>query len=294
MRTKDLLALILLGAIWGSSFLFIRVAVPALGPFPLMELRVGLAALALAPFVFALGLLPEVRKRWRQFLLLGTFNAAVPFSLIALGEITLTASLAAILNSTTVLFAALVARAWIGEPLTAGKLLGVVLGIAGVAVLVGLDPLPLNGVVLLSVGASLLAALSYAVGGTYVKKAFPEVGWPAMAVGQQAWAAAVLLPFAGATLHGALPPGAAALSALALALVCTAAAYPIYFSLIASVGPTSTLTVTFLSPMFGTLFGVVLLDEPFGLGTLAGLATILLSVTLVTGALTGEGKEKRA
>ena len=111
MKTKDLLALILLGAVWGLSFLFIRIAVPALGPFLLMELRVGLAALALAPFALALGRVPEVRARWKQFLAMGTLNAAVPFSLIAWGEIHITASLAAILNSTTVLFSVLVAAA---------------------------------------------------------------------------------------------------------------------------------------------------------------------------------------
>lgn len=83
MKSKDLVTLILLGAIWGSSFLFIRVAVPALGPFLLVELRVGLAALALAPFAVALGCVPEVRSHWRQFLVVGMLNAAVPFSLIA-------------------------------------------------------------------------------------------------------------------------------------------------------------------------------------------------------------------
>lgn len=292
MKARDLAALVVLGAIWGSSFLFIRIAVPALGPFPLMGLRVALAALALAPFLLALGLAPEVRKRWRRFLVLGVVNAAIPFSLIGFGEITLTASLAAIINSTTVLFTALVARAWLGDPLTPAKLLGVFLGIGGVAALVGLDPLPLNGTVLLAVGASLLAAFAYAVGGTYVKKAFSGVAPVPMALGQQAMAAAVLLPLAAATLPREAPPSPALLSALTLGLLCTAAAYLIYFRLIARVGPTSTLTVTFLSPMFGTLFGVVLLDEPFGPGTLAGLCTILLSVALVTGVLPRKRKNK--
>ena len=165
MKPKDLVALILLGAIWGSSFLFIRVAVPALGPFLLVELRVGLAALALAPFAVALGRVPEVRSYWRQFLVVGMLNAAVPFSLIAFAEIEITASLTAILNSTTVLFSALVAAVWTGDPLTARKIFGVVLGILGVAVLVGLDPLPLNGPVLLAVGAALAAALFLSASG---------------------------------------------------------------------------------------------------------------------------------
>src|SRR5215207_5776506 len=129
MRPKDLGALILLGALWGGSFLFIRVAVPALGPFVLMELRVGLASLALTLYAVAASRQPKLRARWREFLIIGTVNAAIPFSLIAAAEINLTASLAAILNSTTVLFTAVVAALWMGEALTARKVVGVVSGI---------------------------------------------------------------------------------------------------------------------------------------------------------------------
>src|ERR671917_38247 len=140
MGARDLVALLLLGAIWGSSFLFIRVAVPALGSFVLMELRVGLAAAALALLAVALGRLPKLRFRWKEFLVLGIFNAAIPFSLIAASEINLTASLAAILNATTALFAAVVAAMWIGEALTIKKVFGLIMGLVGVAVLVGWDP----------------------------------------------------------------------------------------------------------------------------------------------------------
>jgi drug/metabolite transporter (DMT)-like permease len=294
LSPKDFVALILLGAIWGSSFLFIRVAVPSFGPFLLMEVRVGIAALALAPLAIALGRLPEVRSRWRQFLVVGMFNAAVPFTLIAFAEIEITASLAAILNSTTVLFSALVASIWTGDPLTSRKICGVILGVVGVAVLVGLDPLPLNGAVLLAVGASLAAAFFYALFGTFVKRTFSGVRPLTLAFGQQAGAAAWLLLPAAATLPGQAPPLATALSALGLAILCTAVAYLLYFTLIANVGPTSTLTVTFLSPGFGVLFGVLLLDEPFDLGTFAGLVIILLSVALVTGIRLGKPKEMRA
>lgn len=292
MNPKDLAALIVLGAIWGGSFLFIRVAVPEMGPLLLMLLRVGLAALVLLPFVIALGVIRELRAWWRPFLVIGLLNAAIPFSLIALAEVRLTASLAAILNSTTVLFAALVAAVWLGEPFTTRKVSGVILGIVGVAVLVGLDPIPLDGAVALSVGAMLLAAFFYAVSGTYIKKTFSGVRPLAMAAGQQTGAAAILLFPAVATMPAQVPSPTAGLSALALAWLCTAAAYLLYFRLMESVGPTSTLTVTFLAPGFGVLFGVLLLDEPFGLGTLAGLLTILLSVALVTGIPLGPSTRK--
>lgn len=123
----------MLGALWGGSFLFIRVAVPALGPTLLMDIRVFFAAVALILYAVVLGRLGGLRTRWRQFLVLGGVNAALPFTLIAAAEINLTASLASILNSTTPLFTAVVAALWIGESLTARKMVGLMLGFAGVA-----------------------------------------------------------------------------------------------------------------------------------------------------------------
>ncbi len=124
MGARDLGALILLGALWGASFIFIRVAVPVLGPFVLMDLRVLLAVAALVLGAVAVGRLPKLRSHWGRFLVLGFLNAAVPFTLIAASEINLTASMAAILNSTTPLFTAVVAAVWIGEALTPRGSLG--------------------------------------------------------------------------------------------------------------------------------------------------------------------------
>jgi drug/metabolite transporter (DMT)-like permease len=283
MRPRDFAGLAVLGALWGGSFLFIRVAVPVLGPFLLVGLRVGLAVAALLLYVLAAGRVPKIRSRWRSFLVLGFFNAAVPFSLISAAEIHLTASLAAILNSTTVMFTAMVAAIWMGDALTVRKLAGIVLGIVGVAVLVGWDPLPLNGVVLLAVAAMLLASLSYALGATFAKLSFSGIPPIGMAIGQLTAATALLLPLSVVSLPGETPSLTVALCVLALALLSTAVAYLIYFRLIENVGPTSTVTVTLLVPVFGLLFGVLLLDEPFGPGTLAGLVTILSSVVLITG-----------
>src|SRR5215212_2378095 len=283
MRPRDFAGLALLGALWGGSFLFIRVAVPALGPFLLVELRVGLAATALLLYALAAGRVPKIRRRWRSFLILGFLNAAVPFSLISAAEIHLTASLAAILNSTTVMFTAMVAAIWMGDALTARKVVGIVLGIVGVTVLVGWDPIPLNGVVLLSVAAMLVASLSYALGATYVKSSFSGIPPLGMAIGQLGAATALLLPSSVISFPGEVPSSAVIFSMLGLALLSTAAAYLIYFRLIENVGPTSTVTVTLLVPVFGLLFGVLLLEEPFGPGTLAGLGIILTSVVLITG-----------
>lgn len=283
MSARDLGALLLLGALWGASFLFIRVAVPALGPFALMELRVAIAAAALALGAAVVGRVPELRARWKEFLFIGTLNAAVPFSLIAASEIHLTASLAAILNSTTVLFTAVVAAVWADEALTGRKMVGVVLGIFGVVALVGWDPIALSGAVLLSVGAMLAASLSYGLGAVYIKRTFKGLPPIAMAIGQLTGATTVLLPLAVVSLPDGRPTAAVTLSVLGLTLLSTAVAYLLYFRLIENVGPTSTVTVTLLVPVFGLLFGVVFLREPFGLGTLVGLGIILSSVVLVTG-----------
>src|ERR687897_1103618 len=283
MGGRDLGALLLLSALWGASFIFIRVAVAGLGPFILVELRVGFAAAGLALSAALLRRLPKLRVRWRQFALLGLVNVAIPFSLISAAEINLTASLAAILNSTTVMFTAIVAAVWMGDALTVRKAIGIVLGIVGVSVLVGWDPIPLNGAVLFAVAAMLLASLSYALGATYAKRSFAGIPPLGMAIGQLGGAVALLFPLAVVSRPEEAPSLVVALSMLGLAFLSTAGAYLIYFRLIENVGPTSTLTVTLLVPVFGLLFGVLLLEEPFGLGTLAGLGIILTSVVLITG-----------
>ncbi len=292
MGARDLGALLLLSALWGASFIFIRVAVPALGPFVLVELRVGLAATTLLLCAAALGRLQKLRVRWKQFALLGIVNVAIPFSLISAAEINLTASLAAILNSTTVMFTAVVAAVWMGDALTARKVFGVVLGTIGVTVLVGWDPIAVDWAVILSVGAMLAASLGYALGSVYAKRTF--VGSPplAIAIGQLTTASVLVMPLAALSVPDQPPSVIVALSVLGLALPSTAVAYMLYFRLISNVGPTSTVTVTLLVPLFGLLFGVVLLDEPVGLGTLAGLVLILSSVTLVTGLGLGGNRRK--
>src|ERR671921_1764570 len=205
----------LLGALWGGSFLFIRVAVPALGPFLLVELRAGLAVAALFLYALAVSSMPKIRGRWKSFLVLGFFNAALPFSLISAAEIHLTASLAAILNSTTVMFTAIVAAIWMGDALTARKVIGIALGIVGVSVLVGWDPTPLNGIVLLSVAAMLFASLSYALGATYTKHSFSGIPPIGMAIGQLTAATALLLPLSAVSLPEEVPSLTVALCVLA-------------------------------------------------------------------------------
>lgn len=281
MSRKDFTVLLLLAFAWGASFLFMRIASPELGPVFTTELRVALAAAALLLYARItrrqLGLL----RHWKPFLLLGALNAALPFTLICMAELELNASLAAILNATTPMFAALAAWGIRGEKPGLAKSVGLVIGLAGVAVLVGWSPVPLAGKTLLSVLFSLGAALAYGLGGLYASRVGRDLAPLTLAAGQQLGAAVVLLPLAVIFAPRHLPSAAAVYSVLGLSLVCTAVAYLLYFYLIQSVGAVKTVSVTFLVPVFGLMWGALFLNEPIYANTLAGLVIILLSVMLV-------------
>ena len=275
--------LLLLAALWGASFLFIRIASPVLGPVVLVDLRVFIAGGALVFYALRSARLPALWSHWKAYLLLGAVNAAFPFTLIAFAELHLPASLAATLNATTPLFTAIVAAFWLHDRLTARKVIGLVVGIIGVGILVGWSALPLNTTLFLSVGASLAAAGCYGIGGVYSKVAFKGTPPLALAIGQQLGAGFLLFPFAVLTLPTVFPSVPVLLAVAALALLSTSVAYLLYFHLMATVGPINTLTVTFLVPVFSLLWGVLFLGESLSLAWLIGLVVILLSLMLVTG-----------
>jgi drug/metabolite transporter (DMT)-like permease len=283
MTPLELAVLALLAAVWGGSFLFIRVAVPELGPLPLVLLRVTIAGTLLAALAAARrqAVWGGIRRHWRPILVLGATNAALPFSLIAAGELRLTASLASVLNATVPLATALLAAAWTGERITAKRGAGLLLGVAGVAVLVGWSALPRTLATAASVAAMLGATLSYAFAGLWTRHRLSGIPAPTLALGQQLAAAAWLAVPAAATFPAHAPSRAALGALLALATVSTAAAYLLWFWLIARVGPTRTASVTYLIPVFGATWGALFLGERLTGGMLAGLAAILASVVLV-------------
>lgn len=278
-----MLMLILLGAIWGASYPFMRIAAPVLGPVFLVEVRVVLAGAILLGAAIWARQVPDFRLRWRQYLLLGAINAAIPFVLISFATTRLTASLAAILNGTTPLFTAIVAAIWMKERLTPLRLAGLALGFVGVGLVVGWTEVELTIWLLVGAAASLTGAFCYGLGNVYAKRAFTGVRVLPMAGGQQIGAAILLLPFAALSVPTAAPTREVVWAVLALALLCTAFAYLLYFFLIARVGPTSTAMVAYLVPFFGIFWGSVLLQERLSLGAWIGLGLILTSVTLVSG-----------
>lgn len=283
MSLLQLGALTLLGVIWGASFIFIRVAVEPFGPIFMMLIRVELAGILLFGYAKFSGAKLQIRPHWRKFLILGALSSAIPFTLIGWAELTITGSMAAILNSTTPLFAAGVAAIWLGERLTIYKIIGAVMGIVGVSFIVGGSPITFDTMFILATCSSLGAAFCYALGGVYAKRAFAGVDNMSMSTGQMIGATAILMPVSVVNIPKVMPPTEAILALLGLAVFATAIAYRLYFYLIISAGPTKALTVTLLVPVFGVIWGAMLLNEPISSGMLIGLVIILLSVGLVTG-----------
>lgn len=281
MTRRQSAALLFLGAAWGASFLFIRIAAPVLGPVPLMAGRVVIAALALGLYARLRGIPLALRAQWRSLLILGLVHAALPFSLIAAAELRMSASLAAVLIAAQPLFAALIGVALLGERVSMRRGAGLLLGLAGVAILVGWTPGALDPAMRWSVAACLAGAVCYAAGGIFARRRLGDLPPLTLALGQQLGAAAWLVPAALPQLPRTTPPLLPLLAMVTLALLSTAAAYVVFFRLLGEVGPVRAFTVTYLIPVFGVLWGVLALGERPGMGMAAGLAAILTSLVLV-------------
>lgn len=281
MKTTDWAILLFLGAIWGASYLFIRIAVPAFGPFPLVGIRVTLAAVILYLGLRASGRQFSFRPYAGRLLILGAINAAIPFTLISAAELHVTASLAAMLTAITPLWAAVFSAIWLGEALNTRRVAGLLLGVVGVSVLVGWSPIVLNTATILGIAALIVATCAYGGVGVFTKRKLSGVPAPTLALGQQLGAMVWLFVPALWTARDVHPTVPAAAALLTLAVVCTAAAYLLFFRLLASVGPTRTTTVTYLVPVFGTAWGAIFLREPVTPGMFVGLACIFASVLAV-------------
>ncbi|MET0681082.1 MAG: DMT family transporter [Burkholderiales bacterium] len=281
MSPADLARLVGLAAVWGLAFVFIRVAVPPLGPVALTVIRTLVAGCALFLVARAIGVELGWRTRWRRFLAFGIVNSAIPFMLISAAEEVMTAAFAAILVATAPLFGALIAAVWAGEPLTARRVGGLLAGVAGVALLVGWNPTGAPLPPAWAIAATLGAAALFGVAANYTRLRIRDIPPLVTAAGSQLCAGALLLPLVAAVPPVAMPSAIEWASALALALLSSALAFLLYFRLIANVGAVKTLTVNFLSPLFGVSGGVLLLGEPVTANMVAGTAVILTGTALV-------------
>ena len=276
---------VLLAAVWGASFLFMRVLGAEVGAIPTAGARVALAALCLLPLMWLRKLWAVSRQHWRGMLVVGLLNSALPFALYAWAVQSINTGLAAILNASSPLFGALVARWWLGERLTATRIAGLALGMAGVVALAGGQAEFKPGGTGWAVLACLLASLSYGVAACYTRQKLSGVPPLAIATSSQI-AAALLLAVPTAALWPAHPLSAHAWGALVgAAVLCTALAYILYFRLIARAGPARAIAVTFLSPVFAVGYGALLLSEPITPRMLLCGAVIVLGTALATGLL---------
>jgi drug/metabolite transporter (DMT)-like permease len=277
--------LCILAAIWGASFLFMRMGASELGPVALIALRVTIATILLLPVLRS----KEARQQFRDHLgplfVIGLTNSALPFCLLAYAALYVTAGMDSILNATTPLWAAIVAYIWLKVPIQKTQRAGLVIGFLGVVVLawgaVGTGSTGSMRAVL----AALLATISYGFAVNYSRRSLVGVKPFVSAFGTQLFAAIILAPLAYASWPKHSVPASAWYAVLALGALCTAVAYVIFFRLVANAGAQYAASVTFLIPAFGVVWGAVLLNERVTTSTILGCVVILIGTALASGRL---------
>jgi drug/metabolite transporter (DMT)-like permease len=280
MSRRHVAMLIALAAIWGASFLFIKVAVRDVHPLALVWLRLLLAAAVLVPVaLIVLGrraATAGVRAAAGRLTLLGVVNSALPFALISWAETDIDSGLTAILQAAAPLFTVLLVAAAGEERVTGARLGGFLTGFVGVAVLVGGD----LGGHLLAALAVVASAACYAAGGVFAARGLRRVDPLVLAAGSMVGGALVTAPLGIVTLPESLPDWKELASVAVLGVVCTGVAYLLYFAVLRGAGPSRAILVTYLVPAVAVAYGVLLLGEPLRTGAIVGLALILGGVAL--------------
>ncbi|WP_394756252.1 DMT family transporter [Rhodoferax sp.] len=280
---------VLLAAIWGSSFLFMRLGAQEFGALPTAGLRVAIAALFLGPLLLWRGLGLQLVRHWKKVFFVGLLNSAIPFACFSFALLSISTGLSAILNATTPLFGAVVAWLWLKDRPHGLRILGLLIGFAGVALLAwdkaSFKPSASGLATGWAVLAVLTACLCYGISASYTKRYLSGLPSLVTATGSQF----------GATLALALPtvwlwpqrvPSPTAwLALLAVGVLCTGVAYILYFRLIENVGPARSLTVTFAIPVFAVIYGVLFLGEVVSLWMLLCAAIIVCGTALSAGLL---------
>jgi len=278
---------VLLAAIWGSSFLFMRLGAVEFGALPTAAVRVAIAAAFLWPLLWLRGQVPELRRNWKAVFLIGVLNSGIPFACFAFALLSITTGMSAILNATVPLFGALVAWFWLKDRPTATRVLGLAVGFAGVAMLAwdkaSFKPDASGVAPGWAVLACLLATLCYGIAASATKRYL--TGLPALvtATGSQI-GATLALAVPALWLWPSQPPGLRAwLSLVAVGVLCTGVAYVLYFRLIEQAGPARALAVTFVVPVFAVFYGVLFLGEHVTAWMLLCGAVIVCGTALSTG-----------
>jgi drug/metabolite transporter (DMT)-like permease/lauroyl/myristoyl acyltransferase len=282
MNSRAFAQLLFLGAIWGAAFMFMRIAVPEFGAIALAGTRVALACALMIAIVLVLREPSHFKTHWKKYLFVGGVNTAIPFIAYCFAALYIPSGYSAIANSTTPIWGALIAWLWFKEPLGALKWLGIVFAFAGVVALVGLQPVAVTPMVIISMLAVLFAAAMYATASFLIRRYLQDipglVGATGMVWGATVW---LVLPALFAAPK-AMPSWNAWGSVLALAVLCTAIGYLLFFRLIAKIGPQRASSVAFLFPAFAAFWGWLFLDEPITANMLIGMALVLAGTALVS------------
>ena len=289
MSFKQWLLLLILSILWGGSFFLVEIAIATLPTFTIVLLRVSVAAMVLWLFVWIMGIaVSHSLTLWRRFLIMGLLNNVLPFCLIVWGQTHIDSGLASILNATTPLFAVVVASSLlVDEKVTGNKLLGVIIGFVGTVVMLGESALAGIGTHFMGQLAVLAAALCYAFAGVYGRRFKSMDVHPIVAAtGQLSCSSLFLIPIVG-LVDGAIVVTLASwqsiIAVIALALFSTAFAYVLYFYLLAAVGVTNLLLVTFLIPISAILLGTVILAEILQLTHVVGMSIIAVGLLAIDG-----------
>ena len=275
MKLADLLELLLLAAVWGASFLFMRIAAPVLGPVLLIELRVLIAGFTLLLVAIRFDLIGEIKANTIPLLIIGCINTAIPFLLFAFASLYLPAGFTSILNATAPLFGTLIAGLWLREKLTVVQFIGLIIGFAGVTILVGWTKILVTTNFIWAVAAGLVAPFSAAVAALYAKEKLSGINPIAVATGSLLGATIILLPVTPLFLPDRFPSSTIVLVTIALSLFSTALAYVIYFRLISKIGASKSLIVAYLIPLFAMFWGTLILDEPITIAMILACGLIL-------------------
>lgn len=282
LKSHHFFQLAALSALWGASFLFIRMASPLLGPSVLAFLRIGLATLTLG-LLLRLLRKPWPLAHWRELGVLGLLSVAVPFLLFAWAGLHLPAGYSALLNSTAVIFG-LFSSAWLGEDrLTVRKVLGCLSGFAGVGFIVGLGPVQLSTEVLLAAGACVLASACYGLSAPLMKRTITRMEPIQIAAGLHALALLALAPGAAWTVQRAVFTPQALMAVAVMGIATSGLAYWLHLRIMVHVTPVAAMSPIFMIPVFGVLWGHWFLGEPLGAGLFVGALMVLVASALITG-----------
>jgi drug/metabolite transporter (DMT)-like permease len=288
MRPRDIVELLLLSVLWGGAYLFTRAAVPAFGPAPLVSMRLGIAALMLLPILFYRGGWPQLRANPRALFMVGVPFTALPFMMMTWGALHITAGLSAVLNATAPMFGALVAHFVMKERLGAWRAAGLLIGFAGVLILMSSGSVSLKtGQGPLAVAAVLGTAMIWSVGANYTRQKMAGIDAMVTTAGSLAMASLCLAPLAWATWPQQ-PPTLRAWGEMAfLGIASSGLGMLMYFRLLRRIGAVRAMSVTFLSPLVAMVSGALYLGEALTLQMVGGCAVVLLGTALSLGLIKG-------